>query len=115
MIGTDSPDFPADFIEDAFKMLENEADAVLGETEDGGYYLIGFKMLKKDVFANVHWSSEKTFKQTVRNIKKMGLEVGFLPIWYDVDEAKDLKRLERATEKNLDVATETIKWLKNNL
>ena len=37
MIGTDSPAFPPEYIEDAFTALEKSADAVLGEAADGGF------------------------------------------------------------------------------
>ena len=74
MIGTDSPTFPRKFIENAFEFLEN-SDAVLGESEDGGYYLIGLKKLKKEIFESVTWSSPETFEQTARNIEKLRLKI----------------------------------------
>ena len=61
MIGTDSPTFPPEYIEQSFKYLGNSADAVLGKTTDGGFYLIGLRHLKREIFVNVEWSSEKTF------------------------------------------------------
>ncbi len=53
MFGTDSPTFPADFIEQAFEFLELETDVVLGKTEDGGFYLIGLRILDARIFENV--------------------------------------------------------------
>ena len=41
IIGSDSPDLPIDIINKAFKSLENKK-SVIGNTRDGGYYLIGF-------------------------------------------------------------------------
>ncbi len=92
MIGTDSPTFPPEFIEKAFEYLQQK-DAVLGETEDGGFYLIGLRKLDKRIFENVEWSSAKTCLQTKNNLEKLEFSLAELPIWYDVDEPKDLERL----------------------
>jgi uncharacterized protein len=113
MIGTDSPSFPAEFIEQAFEFLEN-SDAVLGESEDGGYYLIGLKTLRKEIFENVEWSSPETFVQTVRNIEKCGLDLSFVPKWHDVDFPEDLKRLKKELNEKPELAPKTTKWLKEN-
>lgn len=114
MIGTDSPTFPPEFIDQAFEFLEN-TDAVLGETEDGGYYLIGLKTLIKEIFENVQWSSPETFKQTAENIRKLGLNMARLPKWYDVDEPEDLERLKIELVENSELAPKTAGWMKDNV
>ncbi len=111
MIGTDSPTFPPDFIERAFKNLK-KTDAVLGKTEDGGFYLIGLRTLRKEIFENVEWSSPNTFRQTVRNIKKIGLKLSLLPTWFDVDFPEDLERLRKDLVENPTIAPQTFDWLK---
>lgn len=113
MIGTDSPSSPAEVIEQAFELLEN-SDAVLGESEDGGYYLIGLKTLRKEVFENIEWSSPETFVQTVRNVEKCGLKLSFVPKWFDVDFPEDLERLRKELRENPQLAPQTAKWLKEN-
>ncbi len=113
LIGTDSPSFPAEFIEQSFKSLEN-SDVVLGESEDGGYYLIGLKTLRKEIFENVEWSSPETFIQTVRNIENCKLKLSFIPKWHDVDLPEDLNKLRKELIKNPKLAPETAKWLKEN-
>lgn len=110
MIGTDSPTFPARFITRAFEML-SETDAILGETADGGFYLIGLRKLKKEIFEAVEWSSPKTFNQTARNIENLGLKLSFLPNWYDVDTPDDLKRLKKDLSKNPSIAPKTFEFL----
>lgn len=110
MIGTDSPTFPTEFIKKAFEHLAKN-DAVLGKTEDGGFYLIGLRRLDKRIFENVEWSSEMTFLQTKRNLGKIDFSLAELPIWYDVDEPKDLKRL-REDELLQEFAPKTAEWLK---
>ncbi len=109
MIGTDSPTFPPDFIEKAFMILQKN-DAVLGETNDGGFYLIGLSKLDKRIFENVEWSSEKTFEQTKNNIENLGFSLGELPIWYDIDTPKDLDILRQDAYLQ-QFAPITAKWL----
>ncbi len=113
MIGTDSPTFPPEFIDQAFGFLEN-TDAVLGETEDGGYYLIGLKTLKLEIFENVEWSSPETFKQTAENMRMLGLSVSLLPRWYDVDEPEDFERLKIELLGIDNAAQNTAQWLSKN-
>ncbi len=112
MIGTDSPTFPAQFITQAFEMLP-ETDAVLGETADGGFYLLGLRKLKKEIFETVEWSSPKTFEQTARNIENLDLKLSLLPNWYDVDTPDDLKRLKKDLSKNPSIAPKTFEFLKS--
>jgi rSAM/selenodomain-associated transferase 1 len=113
MIGTDSPTFPADFIESAFDNLKS-ADAVLGKTADGGFYLIGLRRLQKEIFENVEWSTAKTFEQIKQNITHLNYKLQEIPSWYDIDEPEDLKRLyaEFLTDKQAKkIAPLTYEWL----
>ncbi|MDQ3749750.1 MAG: TIGR04282 family arsenosugar biosynthesis glycosyltransferase [Acidobacteriota bacterium] len=112
MIGTDSPTFPAQFITQAFEML-SETDAVLGETTDGGFYLIGLQKLEKEIFEAVEWSSPKTFNQMVQNIENLGWKLSLLPNWYDVDTPDDLKRLKKDLSKNPSIAPKTFEFLES--
>lgn len=117
MIGTDSPTFPAEFIERAFSDLE-QSEAVLGKTADGGFYLVGLKKLNKAIFENVEWSSEKTFRQTQENMLSLNLELKEIPEWYDVDEAADLERLQKEFARNAvsrSIAPRTYEWTRANL
>lgn len=117
--GTDSPNLPPEFIAQAFQILaENQDNVVLGETLDGGYYLIGLNKADKRIFQNVEWSSPRTLADTARNIKSLNLKLNLLPAWYDVDTPEDLFRLrwdiltdEQAANA---VAPQTTAWLKQN-
>ena len=113
LIGTDSPTFPAEFITQAFENLKSY-DAVLGETEDGGFYLIGLRTLRTEIFENVEWSSAQTSAQTVRNIKNMGLKLSLLPVWYDVDFPEDVERLRKELAINSIIAPKSSEWLREN-
>ncbi len=111
IIGTDSPTFPAEFIERAFTFLEMKTDAVLGKTEDGGFYLIGLRKLDKKIFENVEWSSPKTFNQTKRNIKNLNFILSEIPVWYDIDTPEDLKRLVKELAEKPLLAPKTFEFL----
>ena len=114
MIGTDSPTFPADFIEHAFGFLETESDAVLGKTADGGFYLIGLRVLRKEIFANVVWSSPQTFEHTRENIINLDLSLSETPESYDVDAPSDFNQLQNefTSGENLSqLAPRTFKFL----
>lgn len=113
MIGTDSPTVPPKFIERAFDFLE-KSDAVLGKTADGGFYLIGLRHLKREIFENVEWSSANAFRQTKENILRLGWKLNETPDWYDVDEPADLEKLaqDRLLKQN---APQTFEWIEKKL
>ena len=116
MIGTDSPTFPADYIEQAFEFLELETDVVLGKTEDGGFYLIGLRRLCLEIFENVAWSSRETFERVFENINNSNLRLREVPGWYDVDTAQDLEKLREELLHNVNArrrAPKTFEYLIN--
>ncbi|MDQ3712175.1 MAG: TIGR04282 family arsenosugar biosynthesis glycosyltransferase [Acidobacteriota bacterium] len=115
MIGTDSPTVPADFIRRAFEFLENESDVVLGETTDGGFYLIGLRKNYPKLFENVRWSSAQVFEQTMENAKRLKLRAAQIPTWYDVDVPPDLARLRKEilTGDKIE-APATFRWLSSH-
>ena len=44
IVGTDSPDLPLAYMEEAFSRLAEEGvDAVFGPSDDGGYYLLALQ------------------------------------------------------------------------
>ena len=113
LIGTDSPTFPVEYIEQAFGFLEADSNAVLGKSADGGFYLIGLRNSAPHIFADVKWSSAEVYKQITANIKTFKT----VPDWYDVDTPDDLARLRDEFEKNLKTqktAPETFRWLTAN-
>jgi rSAM/selenodomain-associated transferase 1 len=91
-INSDGPTLPAAYVRQALARLA-EVDAVLGPSEDGGYYLIGLTQLRPELFRDIEWSSERVTAQTLSRAEALGLNVALLPPWYDVDTAADLDRL----------------------
>lgn len=91
VIGSDSPDLPLSFLQDALKALATH-DVVIGPASDGGYYLIGFSRggFDPSVFDDIDWSTERVFAQTRQRLRG---RVHVLPVWHDVDTLEDLKAL----------------------
>lgn len=101
IIGTDSPDLPLAFIEDAFARLgRGESDAVFGPTSDGGYYLVGMTRLHRQLFVGIPWSSDGVLGESLKRAEKFGVKSSLLPPWHDVDTATDLLRPELMDEGN---------------
>lgn len=94
ILASDNPDLPAELLSLASEALV-QGDAVLGPTQDGGYYLVGFRRdaLVPEAFRDIDWSTERVFGQTADRIEKRGQSLIVLPLWYDVDTAADLRAL----------------------
>lgn len=90
-IGTDSPSLPVEYVDRAVTaLLQN--DLVLGPAEDGGYYLIGLKSARPELFTGIDWSTERVLSQTLQRAQQLKLSVHQLPVWYDVDDIATLRQ-----------------------
>lgn len=96
IIGTDAPDISAEIVEDAFKKLE-ENDLVIGPAHDGGYYLLGMKKLRAELFTNIAWSTDTVFKSTMEIARQQNLSVAVLPELRDIDTEADLQSWIKGT------------------
>jgi rSAM/selenodomain-associated transferase 1 len=96
LIGTDIPQLTVEVIHEAFLLLESN-EAVLGPSEDGGYYLIGFrrKTFESSVFHGIQWSVPDVFNSTMRRLDKLNRSVGLLQAFNDIDTIEDLERLKQ--------------------
>ena len=112
VIGTDSPWIGPRQIAEAFTAL-GRADVVIGPTEDGGYYLIGFSRPAPELFDGVAWSSPQVHAQTMARAQALGLSVHVLPHGYDLDYLKDVERFleEERTRGPLAAAVQVIEQL----
>lgn len=96
LINSDTPTVPPQVFSKAAQLLSKHEDSViLGPSEDGGYYLIGFNKLQPALFENIQWSTARVLEQTTAKAQESGLQVHLLPPWYDVDDAATLQRLCR--------------------
>lgn len=91
VVGTDIPDLTAELMERALHRLQNY-DVVIGPDHNGGYYLLGMKLLHETLFQGISWGTSRVYGQTLRLAKGLGLSVAFLPVLVDVDTEDDLRR-----------------------
>jgi hypothetical protein len=92
IVGTDVPSLPLAVYQEAVSLIESH-DLVLGPATDGGYYLIGLKHPVPELFTDVPWSTTNVLAATRRNASALGLSIGLLKEWRDIDSADDLKAL----------------------
>lgn len=88
IVGTDIPAIESRHIAAAFRAL-GRADAVLGPTPDGGYWLVGLRRSPRVLrpFGAVRWSSEHALADTAGNLRSMAL--ARVAVLSDVDTADD--------------------------
>jgi rSAM/selenodomain-associated transferase 1 len=90
LIGSDVPDLTPAILRESFERLANH-DLVLGPARDGGYYLIGLKVNRPDLFGNpMVWGTEEVLKNTLITAERLGLKTALLPPLRDVDRPEDL-------------------------
>jgi hypothetical protein len=64
-------------------------DAVLGAAVDGGWWIVGMKAPRTDVFAGVPPSRSDTGARQLGRLQALGLQVGLLDVVRDVDTWED--------------------------
>lgn len=96
-IDSDTPTLPTAFLQEAVDRIADPAvDVVLGPTDDGGYYLIGMRSPRAELFEAMEWSTPRVLAETLRRAAAAGLKLVCLPPWFDVDTPDDLTRLRDA-------------------
>ncbi len=95
LIDGDTPNLPSDRLREAVNALSAGRELVLGPAWDGGYYLLGVRRPRARLFERIDWSTSRVFSQTYDRALEAGLTPYVLAAWYDVDEPRDLERLER--------------------
>lgn len=93
LIGSDAPTLPPTYLLQCVEGL-SRAEAILGPTEDGGFYALVSRRLLPTL-GGIPWSAATTCAEVYRRLVHSGLTVDFGPSWYDVDEGPDLYRLRR--------------------
>ena len=92
IVGSDVPGISTEHIEEAIAKLA-EYDAVIGPAHDGGYWLLGLRKPRPELFEEITWSSDRVFDQTMRKMEAAGLRVFRGPVLRDLDTAEDLEAL----------------------
>lgn len=99
LIGTDIPEIKAETINTSLELLASD-DIVLGPTADGGYYLIGMKVMHPEAFNVKVFGVASVFDETVTSLKKAGLSVGKSDTYSDMDIPDDLAGFRRRMKKD---------------
>ncbi len=95
-IGTDLPNLSHLDIVKTISKLENK-DVILGPSNDGGYWLIGFsqRLISKNnylPFINIKWSSSDVLKKTIENLSQQKTKIDFLDTKIDIDTILDIEQ-----------------------
>lgn len=96
LAGTDIPDLSASILHQAFESL-NQADIVLGPSDDGGFYLIGMNKPCKELFHGIAWSTPAVLQQVLDNATHLQMKYILLPALDDIDTLSDLHRWNKKT------------------
>jgi hypothetical protein len=100
-IDSDTPTLPSEYLQQAVTLISrSHNDVVLGPTEDGGYYLIGLRAVHWELFEAMPWSTSAVVPETVRRAAVKGLNIVWLPPWFDIDTAEELQRLQTMLQQS---------------
>ena len=110
VIGTDHPTLPLELVSLAFDALTDPMTAVLGPSDDGGYYLLGLNEVGADLF-DMDYSHPEVFADTLDRVMEMDLTPVVLPPHYDVDDGPALARLVEEWRAGADTGPRTARML----
>ncbi|MEC9465345.1 MAG: TIGR04282 family arsenosugar biosynthesis glycosyltransferase [Myxococcota bacterium] len=112
-LGADSPGLGPTQLSGLITQLDRH-DAVMGPTEDGGYYALGLNRCPVGLLDTITWSSPETRTQTINRLNGHGLTCGLAPSFFDIDHPSDLNRLMIALDAGELEAPHTYRWLREN-
>lgn len=92
IIGSDLLDLNQQIIDNAFEQLA-EHDVVIGPAKDGGYYLLGMKMIHQNIFKNKTWGTDSVLKDTLKDLQNT--KVVLLEELNDIDTFEDMKHYKQ--------------------
>ena len=99
IVGSDCPGINEATVRTAFDLLD-QFDLVLGPANDGGYYLIGLRQEKPQLFEDVPWGTAEVGASTLEIANRLGLRWVKVEPLDDVDREEDIEVWEReATRK----------------
>lgn len=96
LIGSDIPELTADDLSTAFTALDT-VDVVLGPARDGGYYLIGLKSARPELFTDIPWSTASVLDRTLDIASRCNLKVRLLRELEDIDTIDQLLTWSRSS------------------
>ncbi|MCW8933808.1 MAG: TIGR04282 family arsenosugar biosynthesis glycosyltransferase [Gammaproteobacteria bacterium] len=106
LIGTDCPQLDQNYIDHAFKALD-QYDMVLGPADDGGYVLVGATKIETQLFDSINWGTDTVLKQSLHNAKKAAYKTHLLDTLWDVDTPEDYIKYQNLIQQPTTQATST--------
>jgi hypothetical protein len=115
IIGSDLPDLPGSELIEAFQALQVK-DAVIGPSQDGGYYLLGFRQntLLHSVFYDIPWSTGSVYRDTIRELESRAYDTYELKTLNDVDDIEDLRDFVRRNSDAAGRELHSMRYLKQS-
>ncbi len=90
-IGMDTPQVTASELDAAMaRLVEPGTDAVLGPAVDGGWWAIGLRRPRSEVFLDIPMSRPDTGDRQLGRLRTLGMTTSLLPVRRDVDEPADV-------------------------
>ncbi len=89
LVAMDTPQATPDQIRQALDALDTH-DAVLGFTEDGGYWIVGLRVPNRHAFAGVPMSTDHTGADQLKRLQSLGMNVAIVEPMRDLDTVADI-------------------------
>lgn len=90
-VGMDTPQVGADVLDAAMgALVDGAGDAVLGPACDGGWWAIGMRRPRPDVFESVETSRSDTGARQLHRLAELGLRPALLDVQRDIDTWDDV-------------------------
>ena len=99
LIGTDVSEVQSKDIQRAFDILETK-DVVFAPVADGGYYLVGMKKARKEVFEQKTYGHGRVLEDTLSGLQNCGISVGLGEEKHDIDTRDDIRLFRERMRKN---------------
>jgi rSAM/selenodomain-associated transferase 1 len=97
LVGMDTPQVTPKLLRDGIEALSAPGvDAVIGPARDGGYWSVGLRRARREVFAGVPMSAGDTYSVQRARIEALGLLVEEQPPLRDVDTIEDARAVALA-------------------
>ncbi|MFM9885788.1 MAG: TIGR04282 family arsenosugar biosynthesis glycosyltransferase [Burkholderiales bacterium] len=93
IVGTDCAALDARYLHAARAALDDGVPVVVGPAEDGGYVLIGGRVVCPAIFQGVEWGTDTVMHATRQVLRARAIGWHELATLWDVDRPEDLMRL----------------------
>jgi glycosyltransferase A (GT-A) superfamily protein (DUF2064 family) len=103
IVGSDIPALAPRHVAAAFRALGRH-DAVFGPSDDGGYWLVGFRRspcLPASLFRNVRWSTEHALADTLAGLPRR-MRIATLEMLEDIDDSAAYERWRARSRRTLE-------------